>query len=145
MSDFASITLPDRLAFWFKRIGCSDVVTATSKLGAQGIENLIMAHDKFVLKHSVCLFIQSNILTALINGSKPSSPTWYPDRWIVLISKIQLDGVPLSTNLNRNSNVAASAKGLTFDVYSWGNTYSLQVEPEVFLKYYHGFVSAKWS
>ena len=152
MNDFASITKPESVASWFRRIGCSEVVTDIQLLSntqeAENLtwtmENLISAHNKLTLGHSVCLLIQSNILTNYIYHEPLRPPTFYPDHWIVLTSKIQLDGVPLFANLSRNPKVSNSLKGLTFQVYSWGKKLPCQIEPEVFLKYYHGFISARW-
>ena len=144
VNDFASITKPESIASWFRRIGCSDVTMETQLLHTQGIDNLVRAQNKVALGHSVCLLIQSNILDSYAYRKPLHPPTFHPDHWIVLTSNIQLDGSQLFTNLSRNSNVSASLKGLTFQVYSWGNKYPCQFEPEVFLKYYHGFVSARW-
>ena len=144
VNDFASITKPESVASWFRRIGCSDVTMETQLLNTQGMDNLVRAQNKVALGHSVCLLIQSNILGSYLYHQPLRPPTFHPDHWIVLTSKIQLDGVPLFANLSRNPKVSTSLKGLTFQVYSWGKKHSWKIEPEVFLKYYHGFISARW-
>jgi len=137
--DFASITRPETLASWFRRIGCSEVMTKTQLIGTLGLNNLIEAQQRYTRKHSVCLLIHAQVL------KKPPGPVaFYPNHWVSLTSDIKLDGHLLSTTASRNAKVPAMLKGLKFSVHTWGYNKLLQLKPELFLEYYHGFVSAKW-
>lgn len=141
-NDFASLTLPQTLASWLTQIGCTEVLNQ-AYLSTQGMDNLLLAQQKYNLGHSVCFLISAGILE-----NTPTPPTVFPNHWITLNLRspkgIQLDGRLLSADTKRDPKVSASLKGLKFTFHTWGRKPTYQLEPEVFFQYYYGFVSARW-
>jgi len=139
LNDLASITQPETLASWFLRIGCREVVVKTQRLGTLGLNNLIEAQQRYSRNHSVCLLLQAKVFKTPL-----PLPLLYPNHWVNLTSNIQLDGQLLSPSINRKPHIPSALKGLRFSLHTWYKNQTYQFEPEIFLKYYHGFVSAKW-
>ncbi|MDY6992004.1 MAG: hypothetical protein SVR94_05280 [Pseudomonadota bacterium] len=83
LNDLASITQPETLASWFRRIGCREVVVKTQRLGTLGLNNLIEAQQRYTRNHSVCLLLQAKVFKTPLQ-----LPLLYPNHWVNLTSNI---------------------------------------------------------
>ncbi len=113
------ITMPGDLVGWFKDAGFSKDANYTNFVFTKDVKNLVGASDRFAHGHSVCLFINSNML------GKAHEESWFPDHWVVLASPVTF----------------ADGKA-TFSVYTWGSLRTVAPRPNVLCENLYGYISS---
>jgi len=113
------ITMPEDLLDWFKQAGFSKDSNVTNLVFTKGKKEIEDASTKFTHDQSVCLFINSNMLT------DPSSRSAIPTHWIVLQSAVTIAG-----------------GNITFDYYSWGKIDTLDISFDDFGKNFYGYIAS---
>jgi len=156
-AEFAGITLGGALAGWFKKTdwfsACSN---SSGPLSSRSFEHLLGINQR--LNSHICLLIRSAIITTGTtfdigykkpHSGTPKTLTGFPDHWVVLKGRINIDhkpapppGILRGDDLNNLMH-----KQLDFRLWSWGENGSIRdrihtITPAQFQPYYYGYVSA---
>ena len=141
------ITLPGTLAGWFSAAQFSQVENKTNLFFDSDLSTLVKASQRFSSGSVVCLLIGANML------SGRSGDTMIPDHWVSLSSPVRIDGTSTAYLLSRGDNVNKDGKvrkaGISFDVFTWGETsYPVTkrragLTVETCIDYFYGYVAAK--
>jgi hypothetical protein len=141
--EVAGITMPSGIAEWFDRSGYfTNIMNDTDVILDKGLYCLLKADQLLANGASVCLFLGANVLQNKSGGNI------VPDHWVVLTSKVMLNGAAAAPLLTRGSSIDGDAtlKGqpLSFDIFTWGGTQNIgPIQLSKFLDYFYGYVSAK--
>jgi hypothetical protein len=127
---FGGITLPGKLADWFRSIGYRAVQNSTDLFVTKGVDHLLAAENYRVHGFRVCLFVNANML----QPSSMTSSSFCPNHWVVLYSPILVQ--------NRHK-----IQFVEFKVWSWADTYRIPATGYVagvnLTNNYYGFVAAR--
>lgn len=145
-NQFAGITLPSRVASWFRKAGWGKVGNETNLVFDESRKNFLEACRRFSTGETVCLFIGAKLLGAQI-GWKGKVPA---DHWVVMDSSPMLGSVRLIGPIALTGQKGdPGAQPLEFSVYTWGSSgvsinarRATAVSLDTFLDFYYGFVSA---
>ena len=127
-NEAAGITLPAKVAGWFRAAGYRQIHNRTQVFGGmmQNDDEILQALSARRQGCDVCLFINAKMLDSM------DSMSLIPDHWIVLTKSIRLD---------------LKKREIALEIFTWGDIQNL---PETgtanlddFLKNYYGFVSAR--
>jgi hypothetical protein len=127
---FGGITLPGKLADWFKCIGYSAVENSTNIFFTKGVDHLMAAENFRRHGYRVFLFINMKMLEP--NTMRDSS--FCPDHWVALDS-------PIVVSLQK------TIKFVEFKVWCWADTFRIPrtgfVSADNLTNNYYGFVAAR--
>lgn len=122
----AGITMPHSLAKWLSESGFSGVKNDTNLVHSKGQREIEECGQEVALYRWVFLFINDNLL----DGTKQTKSSTFPNHWIVLDSAPQIAGDDIS-----------------FTAYSWGKINPVPPSGTLtvndFAKNFYGFVSGK--
>jgi hypothetical protein len=118
-NEVGGITMPGDLVDWFKDAGFSKDANITNLVFTKGEGTIKDAGTRYSNNHSVCLFINANLL------NNPSDSSTFPDHWVVMTSPVTTD------------------KGqVKLSVFSWGDIHPIDLKVDVFCKNFYGFISS---
>lgn len=120
---FPGITMPGGLEDWFKALKFGSVREETNLVRTKGADNLKEAGRLHAAGHSVCLLIWSDVL----KGHRAGFIS-FADHWVVMTRQ---------PSFNANKTVS-------FEVYTWGQTWPVNVSQDLFFRAYYGYVSGKF-
>ena len=123
-AEVGGITMPGDLIDWFKDSGFSKDTNKTNLVFNKWHEDLVEAGSKYLQGHSVCLFINANMLNSPKEGSA------FPDHWVVLASPVK--------------TVARTACA-EFTIFTWGGTRDVSIRVEYLSKNFYGYISSSSS
>jgi hypothetical protein len=125
----------------------SQVQNKTNLFFDSDLATLVKASTLHSAGSVVCLFIGANLLTGRLGDST------IPDHWVSMSSPIRVDGAITTGLASRGDAVNKDPKlakaGITFDVFTWGETsYPVNkrragLTVETCIDYFYGFVAAK--
>ena len=117
----SGITPPVTLSLWMKETGFTDRKNETNLFWTKGKENLKTASGLHLQGHRVSLFCKGDTLKKKEGGTFS-----IPTHWVVITKGAVFTGDKVKIQL-----------------FSWGTLYDIDVELDVFLSTYFGFVSGK--
>lgn len=117
--EVGGITMPGDLVDWFKDAGFSQDANITNVVFTKGEATIKEMAKRFDQQHSVCMFINSIML------SDPTEDSWTPDHWVVVTSA-----------------VAVKDKRVTLSVFTWGDIKTIDLPKDDFCENYYGFISS---
>jgi hypothetical protein len=113
--------MPATLSLWLKKCGFTDRQNETNLYFTKGKGNLTDASDLHTKGHTVCLFCKGDTIRGIKGGR-----TSVPSHWAVMTKPATFSG-----------------DAVALQVHSWGALKDLNVNLDVFLSTYFGFVSGK--
>jgi hypothetical protein len=114
------ITLPGKLVDWFKASGFRADANYTNFVVNKDVGCIRGAANRFSQRHTVCLFIDANLILA------PTDP--FPhiaNHWAVMAAPVSIKGKHVTTSL-----------------YSWGKIQKVNLPIDAFCGKFYGYVSA---
>lgn len=139
----AGITMPSKIAKWFKNIGYYVTGNETNLLFNKGFSALREAAAHLKYRESVCLFINANV----ISEAKDRGQNVTPNHWVVMMSEPMIDGQSIFTFPDA---AGLDKKTINFKIFTWGgvsyikNLYKQTVTVKEFLSCFRGFISAEY-
>jgi hypothetical protein len=118
--EVGGITMPGDLVDWFRKSGFRQDANYTNIILNKDVNCLKAAGNRQDQQHSVCLFIDANVL-----GSSPDPIPRVPNHWVVLTSP-----------------VIVKQKRITIRVYTWGRIKTVDLPQDLFCKKFYGYISA---
>lgn len=103
----AGITLPSAIKEWFSKIGSQCIHDGTSLFFSSSLDELIKLNELYEKNYHVALFISGKIIDPFSQTKNTK------DHWIILASKINVNGEPLSKMSSLNGKIK-------FNLFSWG-------------------------
>jgi hypothetical protein len=141
------ITTPGTLAGWFRAANFGQVENKTNLFFDSDLSALVKGSQRFSSGSVVCLLIGANLLSGRAGDSM------IPDHWVSLSSPVRVDGVSTAYLLSQGDKVNKDEKlrkaGISFDVFTWGETsYPVKkrragLTVETCIDYFYGYVAAK--
>jgi hypothetical protein len=121
-NEAGGITMPGDLLDWFISSGFSKGANYTNLVFTKDEKTIKDLTDKYVQGHSICLFINANLLL------HPDKSSAIPDHWIVPTSPATIADGKISVN-----------------VFSWGDIQKVELSVATFCKNFYGYISSSAS